>query len=161
MHNTKNILLFLLIFLLQGTLAATPIGIYKAETNAALDKTYKAIYQALEAKNFWVVFEVNITSSISRFADKWGDEYNQNKLEGIRSLVVCNGWYANQVSNADPDLMALCPLRIGLTHKAGKTQVLFARPSLAAAGSPGLPLIQEIENIIIAAIDNGIKASND
>lgn len=153
----KNAGIALLLLLSSLVFAETP-GIYKAEVNAPMDKTYQAVNQALEEARFWVVFEPNIGENIAGFADRWGDDYNRNKLEGIRTLVVCNGWYANQVGNADPDLLALCPLRVGVVHKAGTTRVLFARPSVVAAGSPGLQLVQEIEQKVITAIEAGIKA---
>lgn len=152
-------LLLLVLLLLSVNLAATPGGIYIAEVKAPMERTYQAVYQALEEARFWVVFEPNIGESIAGFAEKWGDDYNRNKLEGIRSMVVCNGWYTNQVSNVDPDLLALCPLRINVTHKQGVSRVLFARPSLLAEGSPGLALIQEIESNIVAAIDAAIAVA--
>ena len=154
----KSLLLVLLLTLSSIALAETP-GIYTREVKAPMDETYQALYQSLENARFWVVFEPNIGENISGFANKWGDDYNRNKLEGIRSLVVCNGWYANQVSNVDPDLLALCPLRIALVHKDGISRALFARPSLVAAGSPGLELIKEIEAKVIEAIDAGLNAA--
>ncbi len=154
----KSLLLVLLVASSSIAWAETP-GIYTREVQAPLDETYQALYQSLENARFWVVFEPNIGQNISGFANKWGDDYNRNKLEGIRSLVVCNGWYANQVSNVDPNLLALCPLRIALIHKNGVTTALFARPSLVAAGSPGLALIKEIENKVIEAIDAGLNAA--
>lgn len=145
-----------LLLLWSAFAGATPAGIYKAEVGAPMDTTYQAVYAALEAARFWVVFEANIGQSLSRSAARWGEDYNRNRLDGIRSMVVCNSWYANQVSNADPDLLALCPLRVNLVHKGGVTSVLFARPSAAAAGSPGMAVIKEVETLVIKAIEAGI-----
>ncbi len=44
-------------------------------------------------------------------------QYNRSKLSAIRSMVFCNGWYANQVSNKDPHMLALCPLHMTLIEK--------------------------------------------
>ncbi len=145
------------LLMLWGTLVgATPAGIYKAEVEAPMAATYQAVYAALEAARFWVVFEADIGQSLSRSAERWGEDYNRNRLDAIRSMVVCNSWYANQVSNADPDLLALCPLRVNLVHKDGITRVLFARPSAAAAGSPGIGVIEEVESVVIKAIESGV-----
>jgi uncharacterized protein (DUF302 family) len=152
----KRILLILLLFT-SAAVQATPAGVFRADARAPMDKTYPAIYKAVEAARFWVVFEADIGNNLAGFAKKWGDDYNRNQLSGIRSMVVCNGWYANAVSNADPDLLALCPLRVNLVEKDGATRVLFARPSVIAAGSPGEATVREIEDILVQAIRAGVE----
>lgn len=132
--------------------------IFKASVDAPVDQVHKAVYTALEEARMWVVFEANIGDSIKGMAGRFGDEYNQNGLEAIRSMVVCNAWYANKVSNTDPDLLALCPLRVSVIHKQGVSSVLFVRPSIAAVNSPGLPLIKEIEQSIINAITDALTS---
>ncbi|MGD8407908.1 MAG: DUF302 domain-containing protein, partial [Thiohalophilus sp.] len=79
--------------------------------------------------------------------------YNRNKLEEIRSMVFCNAWYANQISNADPELLALCPLHLTLIHKKGMTTILFVRPSQVAADSPAKKVATELENDVINTIE--------
>ena len=130
---------FLIVVLLglAGVLQAAPAGVFRADAKVPMSRAYPAVLKALEDANFWAVFEANIGNSLAGFADKWGADYNRNGLDGIRAIVVCNGWYANAVSNADPDLLALCPLRVNLVENDGSTRVLFARPSVIAAGSPG------------------------
>jgi uncharacterized protein (DUF302 family) len=71
--------------------------------------------------------------------------------------VVCNVWYANLVANADPDMLALCPLRLVLVEKNGTTRILFARPSVIAAGSKAQPVLKKVENIIINAIREAVS----
>ena len=155
----KKTLLFALLFLAPLLALATPPGILRLDAKAPMAVTYPAIYQALEGARFWVVFEADLGANLAGFRDRWGDELNRNALDGIRSLVVCNAWYANQVSNADPDLLALCPLRVNLVEKSGVTRVLFARPTATAAGSPGIAVIQEIEDNIAAALRAGVAAA--
>jgi len=150
-------LLFALLLGLSMTVQATPAGVFRADAKVPMSRAYPAVVKALEEARFWVVFEADIGNSLAGFADKWGADYNRNGLDGIRAIVVCNGWYANAVSNADPDLLALCPLRVNLVEKDGATRVLFARPSVIAAGSPAEAQVLEIENIIIDAIRAGIR----
>ena len=138
--------------LLAGVAAATPPGILRLDVRAPMEVTYKAVYAALEEARFWVVFEADLGANRASFAERWGEDLNRNRLDGIRSIVVCNAWYANQVSNADPDLLALCPLRVNLVEKEGVTRVLFARPTTIAAGSPGIAVVQEIEDALGAAL---------
>lgn len=134
-------------------------NVYKQEIDLPMDKVYPAIYEALENARYSVVFEPNIGKNLKRFAEKWGDDYNRNGLTGIRSMVFCNVWYANAVSNADPDMLGLCPLRISLYEKQGKTVVLFARPTVIAGQSKAKAILQDLEEEVIAAIQAGALLS--
>ncbi len=122
-----------------------------------LDSSYQAVYESLENNRFFVVFEPDIQGNISGFAERWGEDYNRNKLEGIRAMIFCNGWYANAVSNADPDMLALCPLHITLIQKDGATRVLFVRPTAVASGSKAMSVAKEIEQDVAKAIDAAVK----
>ncbi len=150
----------LILFTLSGYLNAQAgqANIYKQTINLPMQKVYPALYKALEDARFFVVFEPYISKNIQRFADKWGDDYNRNKLDGIRSMVFCNGWFANKVSNADPDMLALCPLRLGLYEKSGITTVVFARPSVIAEQSKAKPILLQIEAEVIEAIKTAAKS---
>lgn len=123
-----------------------------------LTETYKVVYRNLEDNNFFVVFEPDIQANLSHFAEKWGEDYNRNKLEGIRAMVFCNGWYANRISNADPDMLAMCPLHITLVQQLGKTRILFVRPSVVAAGSKAEAAARELEDAVVKAVDGAVKA---
>ena len=155
----KKCQLALLLILLPPAVLATPPGILRLEARAPMDQTYEAVYAALEQARFWVVFEADPGSNLATFAERWGEDLNRNALGGIRSIVVCNAWYANQVSNADSDLLALCPLRVNLVEKDGETRVLFARPTVTAAGSPGIAVVEEVEREIEAALRAGVAAA--
>ena len=154
----KKYLLILLLACLSSGVMATPAGILRLDVQAPMDATYKAVHAALENANFFVVYEVDLGANLASIGKQWGDDLNRNGLSGIRSLVVCNAWYANQVSNADPDLLALCPLRVNLVEKDGFTRVLFARPTVIAEGSPGIGVVQGLEDALIAALRDGIAA---
>jgi len=151
-------LLFLLLTIFPLTVLAEAPAIMRLDAKAPMEQTYQAVSAALEEVRFWVVFEADLGASMAGFAERWGEDLNRNALDGIRSMVVCNAWYANQVSNADPDLLALCPLRINLVEKDGITRVLFARPTVIAAGSPGIAVIEEIEQVISTALRAGVAA---
>jgi len=150
-------LLFACLLLLWGGVAAAGSPLFKAEVEAPMPKVYQALYQALENQRLWVVFEADLGGTIAGMAERLGENYNRNGLQGMRALVTCNAWYANEVSNHDPDMLALCPLRVAVTHKDGKTRMLFARPSLHAQGSPALPVIEEVEKLVIDAIEAAAK----
>jgi len=157
--NYIKVMLLSLGLLITGGIQASENAMYKQVVNQSVSKVYPAVHKALEDARFFVVFEPNIGKNLKRFAEKWGDDYNQNKLSHIRSMVFCNVWYANAVSNADPDMLGLCPLRISLYEKQGKTVVLFARPTVIAAQSKARAVLQSVEDEVIAAIQAGAKRS--
>lgn len=146
-----------LLLLLWVSGAQAGDSIYKASKKAPAQEVYQALYKALEEQRLWVVFEPDMGRNIAGMAKRLGDDYNRNGLQTMRSMVVCNAWYANKVSNLDPDMLALCPLRVGVIHKDGVTTLLFARPTVHAQGSPALTVITEIEDLVITAIQSVVK----
>ena len=149
------VFLFALVSMAQAFAEAPNVRVWNTGKN--LEKSYEVVYNSLENNKFFVVFEPDIQGNISRFEKRWGEDYNRNKLEGIRAMVFCNGWYANAVSNADPDMMALCPLHITLIQKDGATRVLFARPTAVASGSKAMSVARDIEQDVVKAIDEAVK----
>jgi uncharacterized protein (DUF302 family) len=135
---------------------ATAGGIYSKTVNMDFDTAYKKVYAALEENRFYVIHEIDMGDSLARFKDKW-DDYNLNKLEQQKIMIICNGWYANQVGNADTNMLALCPMRVTLIHKQGATTALFARPSIFAGDSKALPILQEIDGAVTGAIEEALK----
>ena len=127
-------------------------SVFVFSVDKPMTEVYDKVYKSLEDARFYVVFEPNIGKNLSGFAERWGDQYNRSKLSAIRSLVFCNGWYANQVGNADPEMLALCPLHITLTEKDGQSAILFIRPSFVAKGTRAETVAAEIENKVIKAI---------
>ena len=130
-------------------------SVYVKKVKGEFSATYKTVFTALENNGYFVVFEPNIGKNLSHFAQRWGKNYNKRDLEAIRSMVFCNAWYANEISNIDPDMLALCPLHITLTHKKGVTKILFVRPSQVASDSPAKKVVTELEQDIIRAIEQG------
>jgi len=135
---------------------ATESRVYKKTVKADFTETYKKVFTSLENNGYFVLIEPNIGKNLSNYEQRWGKNYNKNELEAIRSLVFCNGWYANEISNLDPDMLALCPLHITLTHKKGITAILFVRPSQVAAHSPAKDVAEELEQDVIRAIEQGL-----
>ena len=155
MLRLMNVFLFMI--LSTTTLAAETSSVFVAEVKADFEPTYKNIYKALEENRLFVVLEPDIGANLARFGKNWGDDYNQNKIERIKSMVFCNGWYANKVSNADPDMLALCPLHITMTHKQGITKVLFVRPDFVAKGTKAEKVAGELTELVVNAIKQGLK----
>ena len=142
----------LLLLISSFTLLAQSPHVFEYQVQQPLNQVYDRLYKGLEDDGFYVVFEANIGKNLSLMAEKWGENYNRNKLDGVRSMVFCNGWYANAVSNKDPSMLALCPLRLTLIEKEGMTTALFARPTVIAGESPARKILSQVETDVIAVI---------
>ncbi len=140
----------------DNTISENNRAVYIQHVEKPVSAVYDKLYKSLEDARFYVVFEPNIGKNLAHFAEKWGNDYNQNKLSVIRSMVFCNGWYANKVSNLDPNMLGFCPLHLTLVERDGKTTVLFNRPSVIAKNSPAKELFEQIEDEVIAAIQQAL-----
>ncbi len=132
--------------------------IYTVSVNQPLNIVYKKVYESLEESRYYVIFEANMGKNLARNAERWGEDYNRNKLEDIRSMVFCNPWYANQVSNLDPEMLAFCPLSMTMIHKEGATTILFPRITTMAKSSPAEDLLWEVESEIITIIESVVSS---
>ena len=130
--------------------------LYIKKRRKPLSVIYKSVFTALEHNGYFVIVEPNIGKNLSNFAQRWGNDYNKNKLEEIRSMVFCNAWYANKISNADPHMLALCPLHITLIEKGPLTTIIFVRPGKVAADSPARGVAEELEKEVIRIIENAV-----
>ena len=134
--------------------AAGSPAIYERTAHLPADTAYTQLYEALESSGFYVIFEPDMGKSLAGMAEKLGADYNRNQLTTMRSLVFCNPRATNGIANADPALLALCPLHVTLTHKAGVSTVYFVRPSAIAAGSPGEAQAKKLEADIVKVIES-------
>lgn len=130
--------------------------VYVKKRRKPLSVLYKRVFTALEHNGYFVLVEPNIGKNLSHFAQRWGTDYNKNKLEEIRSMVFCNAWFANKVANADPHMLALCPLHITLIQKGKLTTIVFVRPGKVAVNSPAKAVAEEIEKDVIRIIENAV-----
>lgn len=149
------ILLFALISL--NALAESP-AVYEKSFDQNLDTAYPRVYKALESNGFKVVYEIDMQENLTKFAAKNAvKDFNLNQLEGIKSMVFCNGVLAVKISNADPAMLALCPLQLTLTQKAGQVTLLFVRPGVIAQGGKAEAPARELEEKVIKAIESGLN----
>lgn len=152
----KKVAVLLLLGLFSNICQAGLAGVRHWRLQQDLETAYESIHKSLEENKLFVVFEPNIGKNLAVFAERWGEDYNRNNLQGIRSMVFCSGWYANQVSNADPQLLALCPLHITLYRQNDMTHVVFVSPTHVGKGSDATVLLQELEARVSAAVESGI-----
>ncbi len=138
-------------------LRAEAAGVFKLSAPMEVGAAYDRIYKALEAEKFWVVLEANMGEQMANQAAKWGVDYNRNRLGAIKGMVFCNIRWTNNLANADPDLLALCPLHLTVFERDGTTYVVFPRLSVIAEGSPGASRATELEAIVRGILERALK----
>ena len=153
----KSALILLFALVSANALAESP-AVYEKSFDQNLDTAYPRVYKALEGNGFKVVYEIDMQENLTKFAAKNAvKDFNLNKLEGIKSMVFCNGPLAVKISNADPAMLGLCPLHLTLTQKDGRVTVLFVRPGVIAQGSKAEAPAKELEDKVIKAIESGLN----
>lgn len=153
----RSILILLSALVSFNALAESP-AVYEKSFDQNLDTAYKRVQKALEGNGFKVVYEIDMLDNLTKFTKKNAvKDFNLNQLEGIKSMVFCNGPLAVKISNADPAMLALCPLHLTLTQKAGRVSVLFVRPGVIAQGSKAEAPAKELEDKVIKAIEGGLN----
>jgi hypothetical protein len=154
----KKLLAFLVLFP-GGLVWAELPGVMQWEVEQDSNRIYREIYRALEDHQFFVIFEANIGRNLRGYAARWGENYNRNGLNEIRSMIFTNIVYTNQLSNLDPGMLSLCPLHITIVQKDHTTSILFNRPTYIGQGSAAMPLLKEIETEVSEAVESGINAA--
>lgn len=153
----KSALVLLFALVSANALAESP-SVYEKSFDQTMDTAYPRVYKALEGDGFKVVYEIDMQENLSKFAAKNAvKDFNLNQLEANKSMVFCNGPLAVKISNTDPAMLALCPLHLTLTQKAGRVTVLFVRPGVIAKGSKAEAPAKELEEKVIKAIESGLS----
>ena len=132
-------------------------GVIRMSTPLDVDTAYQRLYQALEGERFWVVFETDMGSRMEKMRERWGADYNRQQLIGVRSMVFCNIDWTHRIANADPQLLALCPLHLSVYGQDGTTTVVMPRPSVLAAGSAGLDAANSLEAELTRIIQGALS----
>ena len=147
----KKLLLTLLLML-------TPLmadSVYKLTLNEKVDSVYTKLMSSLDNNHLIVVTEIDILGKFKKagLPKKFGKEFNTNNLTAIKAIIACNGYFGNYIANADPDMMGLCPVRITLIEKDGKTTILFVKPTTVSGNSKANKMIAKLESKVISAIN--------
>lgn len=144
--------LFTLLLLLAPLMAD---GVYKLHLHQKSDVVYAKLLKSLDKNHLIVISEIDILAKFKQagLPKKFGKEFNTNELTAIKAVIACNGYFGNYIANADPEMMGLCPVRITLIEKDGKTTIMFVKPTAVSGNSKANKMIQKLEAKVIAAIN--------
>lgn len=135
-----------------GAAARTGDAVYSRAITGDFERIYRDVYTGLEKAGFHVVYEAFISEALAKHAGEWGDDYNRNHYDVVRSMVICSPYYANQILNHDPKMMVVCPIKVTVLYKQGRATVLFERLASIDEHSPARKVLQEVDDKIMGVI---------
>ena len=155
-RKTARTLNLTLITLASMTLAgcATSAVTVTQHTEGAADDVYQRFTKALDDEGFVVLFEPNLGKSLGRFFPK---KFAATGIDAMRAVIFCSGSYAVKVLTVDTDVAGLCPLHATVITEAGKTRILFVKPSTIAPDSPARALLEELEAKVVKALEKASR----
>ncbi|MDM8545017.1 hypothetical protein [Candidatus Venteria ishoeyi] len=127
-------------------------SIYQYAVQADFAATYKTLHSGLQAEGF----RLNALPDFTAYSVS--DKQYQYSVKKINRLTIYQSQETMEISQLEPALLALFPLRLTLIKQADMSIILFLRPShLAQADSPALPLLRTIEQKIIQRIEQTLS----
>jgi len=144
-----------IILLLTLSLSLWAESVYVKTIDAPMTTVYEKVLSTLGHADLIVVSEINILEKFKKagLPEKFAKNFNTNELTGIKAIIACNGWFGNEIANADPLMMGFCPIRLTVIEKDGKTSILFVRPSVAPKDSTAYAILKKLETKVITAIE--------
>jgi len=145
--------LILTLLLLLSPLMAN--GMYKLTLNQKSAFVYPKLLASLDANHLVVISQIDILAKFKHagLPKKFGKDFNTNNLTAIKAIIACNGGFGNAIANADTNMMGLCPIKLTMIEKDGKTTILFVKPSNIAQGSKAEVIAKKLEAKVISAIE--------
>ncbi len=155
----KRLLVALVLLASASSVFAADSSVGVLSTKRPIGPVFKRVVMALQHSGFKVVNKIDISRNLSMAAKHfhWKD-YNVNHLAGIRTVVFCNAGFANAISNADPDMMALCPLHVTLVQEGDWTRVEFLKPAAIARGTKAEGVAMKLQGHIEMALHRALEA---
>lgn len=147
----RSILLSFLL-LVAACPASSAGAVYTRDINGDFERIYREVYTGLEQAGFHVVYEAFISDALAKHAGEWGDDYNRNHYEVVRSIVICSPSYANKILNLDPRMLAVCPINVTVLYKQGVATLLFERLASIDEASPAEGVLSEVDDSILGVL---------
>lgn len=149
----KKIMTAVLFTLLSANLFASEF--YTKVVYDSFESYYPKLLKAIKDNHMNVLYEMDLIKQFKDkgYAEKFGKDFNKNNLESVKTLLICNGYVGNQISNIDPTMMALCPIRLTIIQENKKLIVTFLRHDSIETSSEVKNLLTALDKILINTID--------
>jgi len=101
------------------------------------------------------IYELDLIERFKKagYAKKLGKEFNKNNVKSVKTLLLCNGYVGNKVSNIYPTMMGVCPIRVTLISNGNRTKVVFVKNAHLAKNKEVKALLTTLDDIVKNTID--------
>lgn len=148
----KKLLLGIMLLLASSLFAN---DVYKKEVNKPHDVYIKELKDAIEKNHMNVLYELDLIKKFndSGYAKKFGADFNKNKITASTTLLLCNGYIGNQISNIDPEMMALCPIKVSVISDEKSTKIIYTKYKGASKNKEVAALLKILDEVVINTIE--------
>lgn len=128
---------------------------YTKVVHDSFDNYYPKLQKSIKDNHMNVLYELKLIEQFKKkgYAKKFGKDFNKNDIDEVVTLLICNGYVGNQVSNIDPAMMALCPIKLTIIKQGRKLTVTFLRHDSVKANPKVKELLTTLDKILIHTID--------
>ncbi len=130
--------------------------VYSKTYNESAELVYPKLIKAFDNAHLIVVSEIDILTKFKKagLPKMFGKNFNTNELTTIKAIIACNGFFGNEIANADPKMMAFCPVRVTVIEKDGKTTVMYVQPQISANESKASAILEKLSSKVIKTINS-------
>ncbi|MDO9266303.1 MAG: DUF302 domain-containing protein [Sulfurimonas sp.] len=148
----KKLLLSVLLLLASSSFANE---VYKKEVKTPYDVYIKELKEAIEKNHMNVLYELDLIKKFkdAGYAKKFGADFNKNQLTAATTILLCNGYIGNQISNIDAEMMALCPIKISVISNGKYTKIIYTKYKGASTNKEISALLETLDEVVINTIE--------
>ncbi|WP_310441844.1 DUF302 domain-containing protein [Sulfurimonas sp.] len=148
----KKLLLGVLLLLASSSFANE---VYKKEVATPHDVYMKEFKKAVKKNHMNVLYELDLIKKFkdAGYAKKFGADFNKNKLTAATTILLCNGYIGNQISNIDPEMMSLCPIKVSIISDGKSTKIIYTKYTGASTDREIAALLNTLDEVVINTID--------
>jgi uncharacterized protein (DUF302 family) len=130
-------------------------SIYKKEVPESLKSYLPKLKKSIKDNHMNILYEMDLMEKFKKsgYAKKFGADFNKNGITSVTTLLLCNGYVGNQVSNIDPDMMVLCPIKVTLIERGNTVTVSFVKNFEVATNREVKALLLTLDHILMHTID--------
>jgi uncharacterized protein (DUF302 family) len=167
--SSRYILSLLVLLLLIGAgfthqaFAAGNPALWKMHTKGDFDTVLSGVKTALEAKQFVITGEENLSKGLENNKQVFGeDKWNTIGFQNATAVHFCSLAFNQEVFNMTMDWSVLCPFKVvlySMKAKPDEIHIVMIRPTYVLAKDPhkGAKKVgKKIEERIVSAIKEGI-----
>ena len=152
------LLLTLFVFTSSSAFAAGNPALWKYTTKGDYNTVLSQVKTSLEAKQFMVTGEENLSKGLENNQGVLGSDWNSIGFQNVTAIHFCSLVFNKKVFNMSMDMSVLCPFKAvvyNMKSKPDEIHILMVKPTYLVKyeGKKARAVGKEIESKITSAIE--------